>query len=367
MPTAEDDVTRRWEQVRQRWLSPKPAQAVDVANGPRQEEQNDGDSRSLTKAAPWPRRSRDAAVASKLQALERLLRTGSPSGHERGRQGAQTTQSGAQAATAAAATPSRVAADDQRHGDAHTMVVDGSTQSSTMINSHRIPNMSATASNQPPPSSSTSSDKAMLHHKPREPSLDELQDNIDGEGLVIRKRQRDELKRASESILLAFKQARPLKEPLPLSLVVSLLYRSWELDGTIPRGYVSPPLEPPMNDSIASRSLPLVAPVATRPSHAASSSTTTMTGGSGSLNPALPPRSIESTPTPGGGTPVPPPEVASTPPPASPSPPDEPVDVPEPRLQGLGGTGENGKVKVDMLRGSRWRTEKEVLSGSDVI
>jgi len=33
----------------------------------------------------------------------------------------------------------------------------------------------------------------------------------------------------------------------------------------------------------------------------------------------------------------------------------------------MGGAAEDGKLKVDMLRGSRWRTEKEVASGSDVI
>jgi hypothetical protein len=40
-------------------------------------------------------------------------------------------------------------------------------------------------------------------------------------GSVIRERGRDELERATEGILTAFRQGRPLKDPLPLSLVVS--------------------------------------------------------------------------------------------------------------------------------------------------
>ncbi|KAK4049404.1 Nucleolar GTP-binding protein 1 [Microbotryomycetes sp. JL201] len=329
---AEDEVGRRWEQIRRRWLSPKLASNVDMTSESPDAEQ-DGARLESSSVAPRPRRKRDTAVAAKLQALERLLRTGSPSGDD-------------DQQASGAGSPKDVGREPKAlvpHSDEHTAVV----------NSQAIPN--PTAFHNPQLSYSSSGGKAAQSHKARQPSLDELEDNIDGGGLVIRERQRDELKRASESILLAFKQARPLKEPLPLSLVVSLLYRSWELDGTIPKGYVSPPNGP---NAIASRNVPFAAPVATRPSTVV---------GSEALNPALPPRSLESTPTPGGGTPVPPPDVATIPP--SPPPPAEPIDLPEPvaQLQGLGGTGENGKMKIDMLRGSRWRTEKEILSGSDVI
>jgi hypothetical protein len=33
----------------------------------------------------------------------------------------------------------------------------------------------------------------------------------------------------------------------------------------------------------------------------------------------------------------------------------------------MGASSESGKLKLDVLRGSRWRTEREIASGSDVI
>lgn len=38
-----------------------------------------------------------------------------------------------------------------------------------------------------------------------------------------------------------------------------------------------------------------------------------------------------------------------------------------PSLEGMGASSTSGKLQLDLLRGSRWRTEQEVASGSDVI
>jgi len=36
-------------------------------------------------------------------------------------------------------------------------------------------------------------------------------------------------------------------------------------------------------------------------------------------------------------------------------------------LEGMGADETSGKLKLDVLRGSRWRTERDVASGSDII
>ncbi|ORY90923.1 hypothetical protein BCR35DRAFT_299562 [Leucosporidium creatinivorum] len=214
-----------------------------------------------------PRKTKDPIFAARLASLEQMLRVGRNGEEEivveqvRGKQGGTSTESGAQ--TAGAATG-------------------GSGQQG----------------------------------KQKQPSVDDMEP--DG-GMVIREKAGDELRRASESILLAFKQARPLKEALPLSLVTSLLYRSWELDGTIPSDHPSLLAPPP--------------------------------------RPSLPPSASQSY------APSPPTSATATPPP----PPPELPPIEPPNLEGMGGAAEDGKLKVDMLRGSRWRTEKEVASGSDVI
>jgi hypothetical protein len=209
---------------------------------------------------------------------------------------------------------------------------------------------------------------------------------------------------AKQGILLAFKQGRAVKDPIPLSLVVScaqlsvvswfalvpskgwlgpccspwqrnaylhtfstsqtkLLYRSWLTDGTIPPDYVPPP---PVD-------------IFTPPSPAASASTTTSAGGAA----LAPPSDVPPLPAPMSfaaslySSAVPPASFGDR---ATPSP--IPADLPgsegpmAPPEVGVGGgasgpgakidLGEEGKIRVGAISGSSWRTEKDVASGSDL-
>ncbi|GAA5891432.1 hypothetical protein JCM5296_006527 [Sporobolomyces johnsonii] len=207
----------------------------------------------------------------------------------------------------------------------------------------------------------------------------EDQDGLDEEpdgGCAIRgageggKGTAQELKRVSEGIFLAFKQGRPLKESLPLSLVTSLLYRSWTLDGTIPSNYVpsladpDPPMPTPLSFSADTPTFP--SPLALL-SQVNSNAVT-----------PLPSNSDDLPPTPTDAPPPPRPAAPSTT--VSPATPLKPVlsplqpragsaapHPPTPSLEGMGADAGSGKLKLDVLRGSRWRTERDVASGSDVI
>ncbi|GAA5924878.1 uncharacterized protein JCM15063_005756 [Sporobolomyces koalae] len=188
-----------------------------------------------------------------------------------------------------------------------------------------------------------------------------------------------ELRRVSEGIFLAFKQGRALKEPLPLSLVTSLLYRGWLLDGTIPPMYdraLAEP-DPPMPVPIASTcttEAPIPRPEPTTPAQVLtkimnSNAVTPLPSGDDPTTPGLSATDqgdlqtgIESD----AG-------IANQSVPGT-KPGIEPLQARDPTgggsqasLEGMGADESSGKLKLDVLRGSRWRTEREIASGSDII
>ncbi|GAA5821529.1 hypothetical protein JCM10212_000137 [Sporobolomyces blumeae] len=234
-----------------------------------------------------------------------------------------------------------------------------------------------------------------------------------------------ELKKVSEGIFLAFKQGRPLKESLPLSLVTSLLYRGWLLDGTIPPSYSrslaepDPPMPTPRtasHDPAAPRSVPpstasnlfstdrpppsplallstindsAVTPLGSEATDESSAQVATGATTSSVVTPLV---ADDSRPNPHDAVPssstttraatlssveMPPPPVPSLRSTVEPDrkPGIEPLQDPTtcsttrstPNLEGMGADEGSGKLKLDVLRGSRWRTERDVASGSDVI
>ena len=165
----------------------------------------------------------------------------------------------------------------------------------------------------------------------------------------------------------------------------SLLYRSWYLDGTIPPNYVVAEPEPlapipahlhaevlhpsPSSTSLGHSSPQLGASSGAEPprertpsllaalSEHHSNAVTPLPSSSGSDPSALP-----ATPPPAAAA-----AAAAPPPVASPIKPGlHPLQGPSDASPAGTGSG-SGTLKLDVLRGSRWRTEKEIASGSDVI
>lgn len=152
-------------------------------------------------------------------------------------------------------------------------------------------------------------------------------------------------------------------------LQTSLLFRSWFLDGTIPSNYVPEP-DPPMpahrhylngptNSAPTSAfATPLLRP--TPPQRTPSLLATLSQQNSRAVTPLPTSPSSSEQPPPIAGSPIPP----------AASPPEKPGIQPlqsSASLDGMGASSESGKLKLDVLRGSRWRTEREIASGSDVI
>lgn len=235
---------------------------------------------------------------------------------------------------------------------------------------------------------------------------------------------------------MAFKQGRALKESLPLSLVTSLLFRSWILDGTIPRDYCrslaepDPPMPVPLSSTNSTTTIPfentvlnvdgpapIPSPLAVLsemnptavtplPSGAEEEEDTNQDGGGGSSHSRREFDETGNTDTTRGelSTPLraPPSDTSAT---TIPSllphllkkPGLNPLQSPTTNssstrdvssggggggssaggggssstttasLEGMGPDETSGKLKLDVLRGSRWRTERDVASGSDII
>ncbi|GAA5915227.1 hypothetical protein JCM8208_007716 [Rhodotorula glutinis] len=349
-PTSPDDPTARWNAIRAQWLRPAPA--APAGNG--------DEAASPAATAHQRRKERDSVFQQRIATLGELLREAN----------AAATSSSAPppppphlASSLAPSTAALLAPALQRADDGG--------------------------------SGAGSSGSRLSKGKERGPADDEtLEEEVPDGGMPIRDAggnggQGDpvhELKKVSEGIFLAFKQGRALKEPLPLSLVTSLLYRSWYLDGTIPPNYVV--AEP---ETLA----PIPAHLHAEVLHASPSSTSLGRASPqlGASSSAEPPRertpsllaalsehhsnAVTPLPSSSGSDPsalpaTPPPAVAAAAAAAAAAPPlaASPVKPGLHPLQGPSdaGTGSgSGTLKLDVLRGSRWRTEKEIASGSDVI
>ncbi|GAA5984326.1 hypothetical protein JCM5350_001015 [Sporobolomyces pararoseus] len=372
--------TERWEEIRSAWLTPSTSCSTPLESNSTSTRNDDQLEDSSTPPPPPPiktrRNPKDAVFAQRIKTLEQMLRAANS----------------------------------------------GESSIPPLIGTPASPTLSSNGKG-----------------KEKELEMEEPDDGfaVGGE----KKGSTQELKKISEGIFLAFKQGRALKEALPLSLVTSLLFRSWLIDGTIPRGYTCATAEPDP---------PMPVPLSQFPSHLASAAPTippsaTTTFGSGSqpsqkitelsevsnkpspldLLSELNPRAV--TPLPsgneeggnftgeteevlgsgingvikdsegggGGGTntpdsfstaqqePEPEPEQESSIMPPPPLPPSVVLLNKKPALQplqsaaseggssasleGMGADETSGKLKLDVLRGSRWRTERDVASGSDII
>ncbi|BGP05443.1 Nucleolar GTP-binding protein 1 [Rhodotorula toruloides] len=324
----DDDSAARWESIRQRWLTPRRTMS---------DEDNDGAAGEERRAGSRKRRPRDAVFQQRIHTLEQMLR----------------------ASNAAATAPGGSAGPGVVHAPPPPIL---SVPSSAFLSVQEEGGSGAGSSG-----GSQGKEKAVQ---------DVEEDEPDG-GMAIRDNGANgahgdpvhELKKVSESIFLAFKQGRPLKEPLPLSLVTSLLFRSWFLDGTIPSNYVPEP-DPPMpahrhylngptNSAPTSAfATPLLRP--TPPQRTPSLLATLSQQNSRAVTPLPTSPSSSEQPPPIAGSPIPP----------AASPPEKPGIQPlqsSASLDGMGASSESGKLKLDVLRGSRWRTEREIASGSDVI
>ncbi|SCZ91746.1 BZ3500_MvSof-1268-A1-R1_Chr5-1g07646 [Microbotryum saponariae] len=277
-PTTTEDATSRWEaHIRSEWLAP-PAPFPSSFSSCSSVGSIRGSSDSLARTGGRRGRPLDPVFRERLRQLERMLRFQGTGIEDGGSDG-----------------PTLPTGSSTSHAPAATAAVAEETES---------PNRSV--------------------------EVGETPDGGDVIGVVTGRR--NELKKANEGILLAFKQGRVLREPLPLSLVTALLYRSWEMDGTIPVDYVPPiSANPPPNGSSQVRA---------RQDHIKHTDTETGTR-------------VE--------TPLP--EVCSG------------AGGPSEWPGVHGDAGQDGappgdlrpKMKMDRLKGARWRTEKEVASGSDVI
>ncbi|BGP13338.1 hypothetical protein JCM10213_001475 [Rhodosporidiobolus nylandii] len=352
-PAHTADPSARWEQLRQQWNSPSPPSLF--SNSPSLDAAPNGQP-----ALPSGRRQRDPLFHQRIATLEQMLRAANagPSGSRAG----------------VAAVPSLLS----------------------------VPAVSAAAAGADSGAGSSGSHATVVGDKGKGKAADEPEEP-DGGDVVGAEREGDakadqvrELKKVSEGIFLAFKQNRALKEPLPLSLVTSLLYRSWTLDGTIPtnydprlasagdampvpRSYLSSPAHFAASPSPAgtSSAVPSPAPAA----EAAAAVLAPAASPAPSLLAALAEKNsnavtpLPSSPSSGPTTPASAPHVEDTagempPPPVPTTAQEKPDPAPlqsAPDLQGMGARGESGKLQLDMMRGSRWRTERDVASGSDVI
>ncbi|GAA5841555.1 hypothetical protein JCM9279_000685 [Rhodotorula babjevae] len=349
-PAPPDDPTARWEAIRARWLRPSPADPAGI------------DGHEAPSPAQQHRKERDSVFQQRIATLGELLREANAAATSSSAPPPPPPHLGSSLApsTAALLAPALQRVDDGGSGA-------GSSGGSRL---------------------SKGKERGLVD----EETLDE---EVPDGGMPIRDAganggQGDpvhELKKVSEGIFLAFKQGRALKEPLPLSLVTSLLYRSWYLDGTIPPNYVVAEPEP---------LAPIPAHLHAEVLHASPSSTPLGRSSPqpGASSSAEPPR--ERTPSllaalsehhSNAVTPLPsssgsdPSALPATPPPAalaaaSAAPPSSAASPVKPGLHPLqgpsdaspAGTGSgSGTLKLDVLRGSRWRTEKEIASGSDVI
>ncbi|GAA5961047.1 hypothetical protein JCM21900_002285 [Sporobolomyces salmonicolor] len=334
-PPHSTDPSAYWEsQIRQRWLSPRSSSAPPPPPSPPEASPSTSTSASTCDARPPPSESKkpkDPLFQERIAMLEQMLR-------------AANSAPASASSLAGRAVPPPLAALSVPAADASGS---GGAESRGLV----VPGHGQAAEDQ-----------------------DGLDEEPDG-GCAIRgageagKGTAQELKKVSEGIFLAFKQGRPLKESLPLSLVTSLLYRSWTLDGTIPSNYVpsladpDPPMPTPLSFSADTPTFP--SPLALL-SQVNSSAVTPLPSNSDDLPP---------TPT---DAPPPPPAAAAPSPTVSPATPLKPVlsplqpragsgASPAPSLEGMGADTGSGKLKLDVLRGSRWRTERDVASGSDVI
>ncbi|GAA5846019.1 hypothetical protein JCM3766R1_001340 [Sporobolomyces carnicolor] len=347
------DPTERWEQIRAEWLSTSSSSSSDLV----------------------PRKPKDAVFSQRIKTLEELLRSANA-------------------------------------GD--TASPPASSSSFGRAGSDAVPNLIET-------------ETASLSLDPKgkaretEPELEELPDDgfaVGGE----RRGSTQELKKISEGIFLAFKQGRALKEALPLSLVTSLLFRSWLIDGTIPVNYcrsqaepdpeMPRPLAPPIPPHVlaeagagggggttdeARASSPSPSPLALLsemnplavtpmpsesdevPRERGDGRSGTEEGGNGSLRGTAQPDVRSDVNGDGETGAMPPPHgrfvrTATTAAPKAPG--INPLQRPaagsssttsQASLEGMGADETSGKLKLDVLRGSRWRTERDVASGSDII
>ncbi|SGZ08210.1 BQ5605_C030g10778 [Microbotryum silenes-dioicae] len=286
-PTTTEDATSRWEaHIRSEWLAP-PAPFPSSSSSCSSVVSNRGSSDSSARTGCRKGRPLDPVFRERLRQLEQMLRLDGMGTEEGGSDGPN------------------VPTGSRSHAPAATAAV---------VEDAESPNRSV--------------------------EVGETPDGGDVIGVVTGRR--NELKKANEGILLAFKQGRVLREPLPLSLVTALLYRSClmpyflsllrEMDGTIPVDYVAPISGNPLPNGSSQ----------VRAGQDHIKHTDTETGKRGE-------------------TPLP--KVCSGAGGRS-----EWPGVP-------GDAGQDGaqlgdlrpKMKMDRLKGARWRTEKEVASGSDVI
>ncbi|BGP37310.1 Nucleolar GTP-binding protein 1 [Rhodotorula kratochvilovae] len=339
-PSASDDPTARWDAIRAAWLRP-PASPPSTAS--------DDPARATAAAAC---RERDPVFQQRIGTLGELLREANA---------AATASSSSSAPPAALAPP-------------------GSSAAAALL----VPGLQRADDGSGAGSSGSRLGAATAGKGKERAAAEEDDEDVPDGGMPIRDAggQGDpvhELKKVSEGIFLAFKQGRALKEPLPLSLVTALLFRSWFLDGTIPPNYVAEP-----------------EPLASIPAHLqvemSHPSATTSAAVSPLLRPAAPTRAPSilaalSAQSPNAVTPLPSSSSSSDPGaalPATPPPPSARTDVPATTLTAaspskpgvhplqahahdVAAAADSGTLKLDVLRGSRWRTEKEIASGSDVI
>ncbi|GAA5830936.1 hypothetical protein JCM11251_005085 [Rhodosporidiobolus azoricus] len=435
-PQHASDSSARWEAIRREWTTPpnSSSSSRSPSSSPTTPPIDEADPQSKSK------RQRDPLFAQRIAVLEQMLRSANagPSGSKEGWNGASPA-----AMLSVPVVPPGGAVDVGGIGTAGNGKGSGAGKRDK------------------------GKEKAMLEDEGIEP---------DGGDVIGAEKETDtansvrELKKVSEGIFLAFKQNRALREPLPLSLVTSLLYRSWSLDGTIPLNYnpssatlgdpmpmprgfangahhssaptsavpspglgpqataeavgptaamgILPPSTiaslaegddavPPSRPSLGSQRPSLLAALSERNSRAV---TPLPSSPSPTSSPAVAPfpSPLPSGPATEAAGPAPPPgperqastvssisleggEVSGTgalgdsedsslmPPPPVPKKPDpHPLQPPSsdpngsepppaPGLESMGACGESGKLKLDVLRGSRWRTERDVASGSDVI
>ncbi|GJN87964.1 hypothetical protein Rhopal_000919-T1 [Rhodotorula paludigena] len=345
--TPPEDPGQRWEQIRQRWLAPPPPDQASAADDA---------------APPLSKRARDPVFQQRIATLGQMLR---------------------EANEAATAGPSSAATGRPRAGSHPPLPAGVASVLSIPVQAHL-----GVAGDEGGSGAGSSGSKG----KGRAPSPlpdGEDDDEPDG-GMAIRDAgaaghdsPAHELKKVSEGIFLAFKQGRVLKEPLPLSLVTSLLFRSWFLDGTIPPNYVPEP-EPPralprhlVPETSSAAASPLVPPpgpqrtpsiLAALSEHSSNAVTPLPTSSSSSDPsglPATPPAPPAAAAAAGEGEGAVPTTTVTAPSPSKPG--VHPLQA-NATLEGMGPvSSESGKLKLDVLRGSRWRTEKEIASGSDVI
>ncbi|GAA5916427.1 hypothetical protein JCM6882_001560 [Rhodosporidiobolus microsporus] len=465
-PERTADPSARWEAIRREWTTPR-SPSLDAASSAPPSPPND----EAPQEEPQPtKRQRDPLFQQRIAVLEQMLRSANagPSGSKEGWNGSAT-PAAMLSVPAAAASSLRAGAAGETAG-------------------------SGAGSGEGSAGREKGKERAMMEDEGIEPD--------GGDVIGVEKEENDpasqvrELKKVSEGIFLAFKQNRALKEPLPLSLVTSLLYRSWTLDGTIPLNYnpsaaepgdpmpmprafaaaipngadpsfasattsavpspglgprgggaaggtaamgVLPPstiaslaggedtLQPPplqqrpsLLAALSARNSRAVTPLPSSPSPSDSPALTPgqpphLSSSTAATSPASPP--LSSSTAAAAAAPKPPPldrnvstassigdSAASSlgaaadsedsalmlPPPlpsssAGPRKPAatplQPTDAngassaaaggvdppPAPGLESMGACGESGKLKLDVLRGSRWRTERDVASGSDVI